>query len=235
MLVSMLDCHPEIKCFGELMRITPRWMKKKGYRGALRILDKVDPAFKKDSYRFSHRMEFIKTVFETERRKNMVGFKQHLDQQADFYNKLIKDPEWKIIVLQRENRLAQYSSKKIALETGQGNAPKGTKIIRTTVKFKSHEFKKFVKSREKEWDSVFNSLRDSSKPVFQIRYTDLLSEKTIHNMLEFLEVDTSVNIEPGTEKRNSSNILSRFNNQEEVLGTLEEMGSLEWRSEEFAS
>ena len=59
LLVSMLNSHPQIKCFRELMRATPRGMKKQGYRGVFRILDKVDDVYKNDRYRFGHPFEFL--------------------------------------------------------------------------------------------------------------------------------------------------------------------------------
>ena len=65
LLVSMLDDHPQIKCFGESMRITPQWMKEQGYRGVLEILGKVDKVYKDDRYRFAYPYEFVRTVFDT--------------------------------------------------------------------------------------------------------------------------------------------------------------------------
>jgi len=234
MLVSMLDSHPEIKCFGELMRATPGWMRREGYRGALRTLEKVDPIFREDHYRFSHPYEFVEAVFETARRK-ICGFKQHLDQNPAFLKQLIHDPGWNVLVLQRENSLAQYSSQKITQVTGQGSLPRGAKVIRATVEFKEREFVKFVNQKTKEWDGVFAALKAAGKSYLQVYYTELLSPQTATRMLEFLGVDPGVNIKPGTEKRNSSDILSRFTNQEAAAATLEKMGKLEWRREIFPS
>jgi hypothetical protein len=227
----MLDSHPEIECFGELMRPTPNWMKRDGYRGALRVLEKVDPAYKDDNYRFDHPYEFVQAVLETAPNRKLYGFKIHVDQHPIFLDQLIADPEWKIVVLERENMLAQYSSWKIAEHTGQGNAPKGTKVVRAKVEFSAREFNKFMNRKNKEWERFWSGLRTKGKEYFYIRYTDLLSKLVVQNMLEFLDVSPSVNLEPRTEKRNPSNILSRFSNSDDANSTLREMGYSQWAYE----
>jgi hypothetical protein len=227
----MLDSHPEIKCLGELMRPTPGWMKQDGYRGALRVLEKVDPVYKDDNYRFDHPYEFVQAVLETAPNRKVYGFKIHVDQHPIFLDQLIADPEWKIVVLERENMLAQYSSWKIAERTGQGNAPKGTKVVRAKVEFSAREFNKFINRKNKEWERFWSGLRTKGKEYFYIRYTDLLSKPVVQNMLGFLDVSPSVDLQPGTEKRNPWDILSRFSNPQEVATELEKMGHLHWTYE----
>lgn len=235
LLVSMLNSHPEIKCFGELMRATPRWMKKKGYKGALRVLEKVDEIFQDDRHRFAHPHEFIQAVFDTAPRKRKTyGFKLHLNQHPEYLTRLIQDPDWKLVVLERENKLAQFSSSKISEVTGQGNAPKGAEVKRATVAFNAREFEKFLERERKAWNKVRSEIAASGKEAFSLRYTDLLSKKSISNMLDFLEVDASFDLEPGTEKRNPSTILARFSNGEEAAAELEKMGLSKWSREVFA-
>jgi len=236
MLVSMLDNHPEIKCFGELMRRTPRWMKRKGYRGALRVLEKVDAIYKSDRYRFDHPYEFVQAAFETApRRKTLSGFKLHLGQNQSFLFRLIQNPDWKLVVLERENKLAQYSSSKIARVTGQGSLRKGAKVVRVTVPFSVLKLKWFLRRERKEWERVYSKLGTSGKDYFYIRYTDLLSKPVIQNMLEYLGADPSIEIEPMTEKRNPSDILSRFLNPEKSKAVLLKMGCEGWCKEVFKS
>jgi Sulfotransferase family len=235
MLVSMLNNHPEIRCFNELMRPTARWMKRDGYRGALRILEKVDAAFQKDRYRFGHPYEFVHAAFKTVPKKKLCGFKFHIVQHPKFLSRLIKDPDCKIIVLQRDNRLAQFSSKKIARITGQGSIRKGTKVIHAVVKFRAWEFKRYVKRMEKEWKRVKLELSASGKQYLNLQYTDLFSRQVVHNMFEFLEVDPSVHVEPRTVKRNSSEILSRFSNPDKAAETIVRMGFEQWSHEAFKS
>lgn len=231
MLVTMLDSHPEIKCFGELMRKTPGWMRKQGYRGALRILDKVDPVYRKDAYRFAHPYDFVEAAYATKPRASRHGFKIHIDQHREFLDALIQDPEYRIIVLRRENVLAQYSSWKISEVTGQGNAPKGTKVKTAQVDFSPRNFKSYLKRVDKDYELVWQRIRESGKSFFEIKYTELTDKERMRELAGFLEVDTSFPLEPGTEKRNPSDIVARFTNPEKVRETLSEIGHEEWGSE----
>ena len=74
MLVSMIDSHPQIRCFGELMRVTPDWMKRDGYRGVLRMLEKVDPVYRDDTFRFAHSHDFVNAVFSLAPNRQLYGF-----------------------------------------------------------------------------------------------------------------------------------------------------------------
>ena len=234
LLVSMLNSHPQIKCFRELMRATPRGMKKQGYRGVFRILDKVDAVYKNDRYRFGHPFEFVQTVFDSVKRDpKLLGFKIHLDQHPKFLLKLIQDPEWKLVVLERENKLAQFSSSEISRVTGQANAPKGAKIIHTKVKFNARKFARFVKREEKHWKRVRAAIKTSGKHYFSIQYTQLLSKTVMKGLLEFLGVESSVHLEPGTEKRNPSTILARFSNDRAAMQAIETRDCSHWAYEEM--
>ncbi len=233
MLVSMLDSHPQIRCFGELMRVTPDWMKRDGYRGVLRVLDQVDQIYKEDQYRFQHPYEFVRAAFATAPKRDCYGFKIHLAQHPEFLSELIQDREWQLVVLQRENKLAQFSSSKIAEVTGQGNAPKGTRIVRARVEFKNKEFGRFLSQERKQWERVWSDIQTSGKDYFYLRYVDLVSKSAIQKLFKFLGVDPGFDVEPGTEKRNPSDILDRFTNREDVARTLEQMEKTEWSREDL--
>jgi len=233
MLVSMLDGHPEVKCLGELMRVTPEWMKHDGYRGVLTILEKVDPKFKDDNYRFSNPDEFVHEAFKIFPNKSHYGFKLHLNQHKNYLYRLISDPEWKVILLKRENILAQYSSLKIAKVTGQGNAPKGTKIKKATIIFDLNDFKRFLISEKIRWEEVHNRLYETGKTFFTVNYTQLLSKKHKTEMLNYLGADPIMDLEPGTEKRNPSDILSRFVNRKDAERGLAKLSLSHWTQETF--
>ena len=233
MLVSMLNGHPDIKCFGELMRVTPDWMRRDGYRGALTVLNKVDPKFKDDRYRFSQPEEFVAAAFRSASKKSFYGFKLLLNQHKQFMKELIKHPDWKIIILRRENILAQYSSLKIAKITGQGNVPKGTKVKKATAIYDSKDFKKFLNREQTRWAEVMSVIEQAWKKPFIIEYTQLLHKSTHIQMLKHIGVEDRIVLEPKTEKRNSSNILSRFANTDKVAKDLRLLSLTHWALEEF--
>jgi len=232
MLVSMLNGHRQIRCFRELMRATPRWMKKQGYRGALKVLDQVDEKYKKDRYRFAHPEEFVESVFATiKNRPAVCGFKLHINQHPAFLERLLKDARWKIILLRRENVLAQYSSHKISKITGQGNASERTRIIQAKAKFVDREFRKFLKKEEIGWAKVQRTLNACGKPYMAIEYTDLVNTEVADGLLDFLSIGENENLLPTTKKRNSSNILSRFSNEKTVKRSLENINKKRWMNE----
>lgn len=233
MLGDILDEHPEVACFGELMRPTPHWMRTRGYRGALKVLRDVNPAFRLDRIRFAFPYVFVDRVYRHKRArdKGVVGFKLHIGQHERFMRRLIEDPDYALIVLQRDNILAQYSSSLIAEETGQGNARKGDQIKRARVTFSASGFRNYVRRVERDFDRTRQLVESSGKFPFELRYTELNDTGRLREMMNFLAVDPSVVPEPNTEKRNSSDIVSRFSNPEVVTATLEEMGRQDWAYE----
>jgi LPS sulfotransferase NodH len=233
MLVSMLNSHPEIMCYGELFRVTPDWMKREGYQGALSVLDEVDPKFKDDNYRFSHPEKFVKAVFNLDRGPKLCGFKLHLHQHPEYIARLIKEQEWRIVVLQRDNKLAQYSSHKIAKATGQGIAKRGELIKRAKVEFIPNEFARFLSKENKKWDDVYEKLNKSVRQYVSVSYTDLVTKAHLKQMLAYLDVPTSFNLESQTNKRNSSNILSRFTNPDIVKKEMLALSRNAWLQEKF--
>lgn len=235
MLGSILDSHPQIACFGELMRRTPDWMLEKGYRGALKILEVTDPEFRDDNVRFARPYDFVNCAFSTQTKKNIKGFKLHVEQHPEFLEKLFGDPEYSFIHLQRENVLAQYSSWKIAQVTGQGNARKGTEIRRAKVLFKPTDFQKYLNRIEKDLSRITSMLSARDDSVFHIKYTQLMNDAKIREVIAFLGADDKAAVEVGTEKRNPSNILSRFENPEIVTSFLESIGRSDWSREQTES
>jgi LPS sulfotransferase NodH len=231
MLVSMLESHPEIKCYGELMRITPNWMRERGYRGALEVLDMVSNRYRDDKYRFNHAKQFIEEVYSLMPGYKKYGFKMHIGQNHRLLEELIMNASYQILILRRNNILAQYSSEKIAAITGQGNAEKGSEIIRAKIDFNAIDFKKYKNRMEQEYKWLYEIVNNFERSFFEIDYTELNNSKKITSMLEWMDVDDTVKLEPATEKRNSSNILKRFKNPNSVIEVLNEMGCPDWERE----
>ena len=215
------------------MRPTPEYMLRTGYRDVLTVLEEVDPKFKDDDYRLANAESFVREVFSLFPDNPHYGFKLHLNQNRSYLDRLIASPDWRLVLLRRENILAQYSSEKIAIVTGQGAAKKGTKIKKATVIFDANEFRRFLARRQKRWDEVRRRLDESGNMFFTIYYTQLLSKKFKAELLQYLGTDPQVDLEPGTEKRNPSNILTRFSNRGEAERELDAMSLLHWSEENF--
>ncbi len=232
LLVSLLDGHPQIACFGELLRRTPDWMRREGYRGALRILERTAPVFRDDRHRFAHPAAFVRAAFATRSQEARArGFKLQLGQHPDFLVRLVKDPEWKLLVLERANKLAVFSSGQIARQTGQGNARVGQAVERARVRFCADAFERFLRNDAAKWKRARTLVRKSGKEVLSLGYTALAREDTQERLFSFLGVDPTVRVRPRTQKRNPSAILERFSNPGEVRAFVEARGQTAWLEE----
>jgi LPS sulfotransferase NodH len=233
MLRSLLNEHPEVTCFGELMRRTPRRMRSQGYRGALRTLERVDEKYRTDSVRFGHPREFVDDVMAKLATTPIVGFKLMLNQHPGFMSELISDPTYAKILLYRANHLASFSSEKIARATGQGAARTGMDIKRAKVRFRKGEFRRFLKTREEKFEDVRKQLAGAGGGHFEIEYLELVEEEDgIARVLKFLGAESACEIKPRTVRRNPTNLLERFNNPEDVLKELASMGAERWATEQ---
>jgi hypothetical protein len=233
MLRSVLDAHPEVTCFGELMLKTPRDMSQQGYRGTLRILERVDPKFRRDSVRFAHPRAFVDEVMAKLATTPVAGFKLMLNQHPQFMRELIGDPTYTKIFLYRANHLASYSSHKIAKATGQGAASIRMKVKRAKVTFFKGEFRRFVNRRERLLTSARGQLAKTGENYLEIEYLELVNGDGISDVLNFLGVDPTYEVKARTLRRNPSNLLERFNNPEEVQKALTDMGIEHWSTEQL--
>lgn len=231
MLVSILDAHPQITCFGELMRKTAPDMARDGYRGALKALSRVDPRFRDDEVRFNEAAAFLDEAFTKLASSSIVGFKLMLAQHKDLMRQLIDDPTWTKIVLRRANTLAAYSSEKIAKITGQGSVREGTEVKRAKALFEPKPFGRFMKRRKQQYEGVYSRLEASSQTYLDLEYLELVSGDGVRRILDFLGADPNRAAPPRTIKRNPSNLLERFENPDDVACYLRNNGLSEWQSE----
>jgi LPS sulfotransferase NodH len=232
MLRSLLNAHPEVTCFGELMRRTPRKMRNQGYRGALRALEHVDEKFRTDSVRFSHPRTFIDEVMAKLVTTPVAGFKLMLNQHPQFMSELIGDPTYAKILLYRANHLASYSSEKIARATGQGALRTGMDVKRAKVRFRKGEFRRFLKTRAQQFEDVREQLAAAGGNYLEIEYLELVEGNGVSQVLEFLGADPAHDVKPKTVRRNPSNLLERFDNPDDVLKELAAMGAERWAIEQ---
>lgn len=232
MLVHILREHPRVRCFGELMRKTPAWMKLKGYKGQLRILEKLDRKWRKDRYRMAHAEAFRDTVYATEPGYDWHGFKLHLGQNDGYVERSVGRPEEKLILLRRENLLAQFSSELIARATGQGNANTSTgEVKKAKVRFVARDFDKHVKQSDGRWSRVTEGIRAAGRDSVYLTYLDAVSGDGVGRALDYLGLEAASGLESNTLKRNTSRIVDRFTNPDEVMAHLERIGRADWAEE----
>ncbi|MEM6334422.1 MAG: sulfotransferase [Planctomycetota bacterium] len=232
MLVHMLREHPRVRCFGELMRRTPKWMRERGYKGQLRVLDDLDPKWRDDRYRFANGETFRDLVYATEPGYDWYGFKLHLGQGDGYVERAIGRPEEKLILLRRENLLAQFSSELIAQATGQGNANASTgEVKKARVDFVARDFDKHIKQSDARWSRLTEGIRSAGRDSVYLSYLDAVSGDGVGRALAYLGLEAASGLESNTVKRNTSRIVERFTNVDDVVSHLYRIGRPEWAEE----
>lgn len=224
-LVSTLDSHPQIECFGEIFNRSPNEKSR-----LTTILPNLEMKYSDTVYRNTHYMDYINAIFELYIKMKFIGFKLMLTQNIKARDDLIKDANYKKIFLYRENELACYSSKLIAEETGQGSASviRGDVVRTAIVPFDTKEFASFCKRREYLYKETRQLLAQQDQEYIDIEYKDAITSEGTGRVIAFIGADLHFITELGTLKRNTSNIVERFTQPDEVMTYLKSIGKEEW-------
>ena len=229
MLATALDALPGVCCHGELFRKND-----KGVDADSAILGGIAPEFSDVEYRHRHHKAFLDAVDEATPAQ-LTGFKLMLRQAPEVQRSLVDEGVYRIILLDRPNVLALYSSHLIARSTGVGYMQKGDTAIVSTVEFDASDFRGFWRRYRKKYEE-FDAMRQASARcrMIAVEYLDLLRGDAFRRVLDFLGVEAGGDLADyiGTQKRNSSEILQRFSNPDAVTDCLRAAGKLEWCREE---
>jgi LPS sulfotransferase NodH len=220
LLVETLNNHHDVYCHGEIFHEVTEWHIRKEYIEAFGLPD-----------RQSSQVEFCYSVLSFTNWRSAVGFKMWLDQAPSAGLVLLKDKDIKKIILNRENRLAQFSSAMLAKKTGVWNITthKDDKFRTVsnppTLEFSATAFKKFVEYQDRLFDTYENA---SSGEILALKYVDV-ARLEFSRIYDFLEVEF-VAPEPAKQKLYSSDILNRFHpsHKNEILDVLAVIGKPEW-------
>ena len=226
MLVSALASHPEVHCHGELFR-----KNKKHFKGAVKVIASLDERFHDENFQTSHWREYLDAVVEASDDVTAVGFKIMLNQHDDARHALISDNNYRKIFLKRENVLAVYSSNKVARETGQGTAGRFAEVRSAQVAFVPGEFENFMSKYEDRYQATEDELDNSGQTCLKTTYAAICKPEGTKDVLGFIGVDSSLPWGAKTKKRNSSMLVERFTNPDEVVGYLQQIGKSHWLQE----
>lgn len=161
----------------------------------------------------------------------VVGFKMWTWQAPGAARDLLGDPGVHKILIERENRLAAFSSVRLAFTTGTWNRwpGEGPGEAPPLLPFDAAEFAEFCDRQ----DALFAGYRErAAGPVLEVRYTEL-PEPGIARMQDFLGVSRR-DLAPRRVKLHSDDILSRFEpaDHDAILAELVRRGRPEWRTED---
>lgn len=213
-LTTSLRSHPEILCHGEAL--LPRHFHKHVHGSARSALSKEEVE--------NDPLNFLYKLFELSDGCRAVGCKVFRGHSTDIHFDILKDPGIRKIVLHRENHLASYASLLMARKTGKWNS-KRPSVSQDKVTFVADEFSKYS-SRIR---GFFNKIeRESVGPTLFISYKDTIMKNDVQKVLDFLEVSREFETASRLVKMHGSEIIDRFENREEVLSCLREIGHEEW-------
>lgn len=162
-----------------------------------------------------------------------VGFKLFVDHNATVLEHVVADPDRRLIVLRRENLLAQYSSRLIATEAGRWHGQTGARADRPRVVFDEDDFRRSAAGVRADYERVSAMIEAAGKPCFSIDYLEIKDESALESLLEFLGVSFASRIEDllsrmRMTKQNTSRIAERFVNGDDVVAAMRRLGHEEW-------
>lgn len=215
-LVQALETHPHVACLGEIFNLHGGAMRKLGIMSK-RTLDKAsnEPLVYLD--------ELMEAWSERPQAKPVFGFKMMLHHDPRVIDHLVSDHQWRIILLRRDNVLAQWSSLQIAKITGEWGS-KGKKKRAAAgipepetppIEFKSRVFEAYCDRLDARYDSI--KRRVAKHALFEVNTETIDARRD--EILDFLGVDPQLAPPaPGRgERQNSTSLEDRFSNSDEVL------------------
>jgi hypothetical protein len=175
------------------------------------------------------------------------GLKLFQGHSKEVREHVIRAPDWKIVILHRDNFLAVYASRLAARETGawsshwQADGEKaseddsessGERPQRPRVRF---DVAVFLKSRDtylNYYDTLLKKCVKAGKVFYLIEYTDLLREEMVQNLAWQVGLPHTGRFTTVLRKQGASDVLSRFTNPEDALRTIERVARPDWAQEQ---
>lgn len=217
-LVSLLKSHPEIKCYSEIFSLET---KEDGQRGRSSKYPTEDDVYQK--------LNFVYSQSEV----HASGFKFKYLGQVEHYPEVtkyllsIKD-KMSVILLQRKNLLKAAVSKqnqaRIFAAKGVNNIKKDNNVqVVGRLELNINKAIRYMEKRKVTDDYYHQQVSNFGfAKVHHLWYEDLVKsyEKTIGNVLSFLEVDSSQKLSSDFQKITNDNLEESLNNYDEVVTKL---------------
>ena len=214
-LVQALETHPHVACLGEIFNLHGGAMRKLGIMSK-RTLDKAS------NEPLVYLEELMEAWSHRPQAKPVFGFKMMLHHDPRVIDHLLADPSWKMILLRRDNVLAQWSSLQLAKITGEwGSKGKKKRAAQgiaepevPPIEFKSRVFEAYCDRLDARYDSI--KRRVAKHALFEVTTETIDARRD--EILDFLGVDAQLAPPaPGRgERQNTSSLEDRFTNSDEV-------------------
>ena len=171
-----------------------------------------------DPVEFLHKI--IKETYKQRGQSKTIGFKLFFDHNTTVTNYVL-NKKIPIVFLERCNKLAQYSSLKIAKKTGKWNSDdvlskeqeelnkkRGKKVRFSLIEFIAYS----IRSRYR-FINLINKAKKSNTPYYYTTYEKMFDTQEWKKIISFLNIETSsIEVNSSYEKQNKGSIFSRFSN-----------------------
>jgi LPS sulfotransferase NodH len=199
-LCSCLDRHPEIACHHELFN--PE------YVGNCYGVESYGRSPESDPLAY---LKAVRRHTQAAPGARLVGFKLHFRQHPKMLEHLLAHPGERIILLIRQDKLAQWASYQLANTTGQWVRPKNDTDIHPVqrVPFKLRRYTAYL-IHQQAWEQLVLRRRPD---CLYLCYEDILKPGTLARLLHWLGVDPQAELSPGSRPQfTGDSTLDRFSN-----------------------
>lgn len=229
LLLSLLNSHSELYFHGELFHALAV-----GYRFPGASLRKLRNIAGDDlmSFRDCDHLKFLELIFTMSPTDvTAVGFKLFYDHSPDVLNRIFEDLRYTIILLERPNRLASFSSLLISGKTGQWTT---TKPINPSDLHQIHFDASYFQAYVKEIDHFYQTWKEklaSRGNFIEITYAELSRKQNLFEIQTLLGCKKLEQLTTKLIKQNTRHPSGRFYNKAELIDFLMKIGHLDWLSE----
>ncbi len=217
LLVDLLRCHPETVCYHEPFHM------KNPHRPLKNEQDTIELA--KEIYEIGieggPRKQGKPSLHNG--RSNAVGFKMTIAQLLTDIPGLVtwfrREPNLKVVLLDRRNTLRRYLSYELAKKRGLWHSPKPQKSGNLKYTVDPVEFRKFIDLKRGQKNDFMKVLSKTNHSVLEIYYEGLVDErdKTLDRITDFLGLQSHGNYTSATVKLVEGELDDIVSNYNEIV------------------
>ncbi len=221
-LTTRLNEHPEIACHRELFNRRTVYSALTGAHKAR--LPEID-------WRDAHPLEALEQVAslsdEAFPDKRLFGFKLFLNHNQEVRKHVRSDPRYRLVVLERRNKLAQFTSSLIARQTGRWSAFAGKEGAApvVAVEIDLAELARFVELEQQRY-AQFNQRIAGRAGVLHLNSEDM--DARLAEVLDFLGVDVAPELRVVRTRQNPARLADRIRNWGQVTDWLAKSAHADW-------
>lgn len=162
----------------------------------------------------------------------IFGFKWNLGHSAAVRDYCIAAPDWRVVVLYRDNLLATYASA-VGATAAQGWNRRAGQAPRTAprIVFDGAEFARRRGSILAHQDGLLRACAAAGKAFSLIEYTELQRPELVANLARQLGYPAPDALAAPVEKSGDPDILARFTNPEAAAAAIAALGRPDWARE----